>query len=220
MQKRLIFTLACILPILLAGCGSGNLANNQSPINLEEGDGLVASNTPEIELGNEAPSPEPTSSIDLSKRAPVVTSTKKVNKFYPDAGNNVKPVSASNPDKDFAVTPELLAKMYLADKYKPGICYGLPKPIPEEAVAGMIARSPQLAQFLKQKYSLSGDLDIYNKIKQLNGISLDKLGSGKFNFQLMDAQCCTMTGYQGEVMIIGPSITDKVINQETKTNPC
>ena len=208
--------LICLSPLLLAGCWGDlaqNLNNNQAPINLEEKSDGIVSDTPEIELGSDA-------SSSISELIPLATSTKKVGKFYPSVASNIKPVETADPNKDFAVTPELLAKMYLADKYKPGTCYGLPKPVPEEAVAGMIARNPQLAQFLKQKYELSSDLDIYNKIKQLNGISLDKLGSGNFNFEFMDAQCCTMTGYQGQVLIIGSNITDKVDKQETKTNPC
>ncbi|MFA5047800.1 MAG: hypothetical protein WC516_02025 [Patescibacteria group bacterium] len=223
MNKRIIFVLVCVLPLALSGCG-GDLGQkmipDQNPIKFEENDSSFESKALEIELGNEASSAVPTSSIDLPKPASAVTTTKKVNKFYPDVASSGKASTTPNPDKDFVVTPELLAKMYLVDKYKPGICYGMPGPVPEEAVAGMIARNSQLAKFLKQKYGLSGDLDVYNKIKQLNGISLDKLGSGRFNFEFMDGQCCTMTGYQGEVIIIGSSITDKVNNQETKTNPC
>ena len=157
---------------------------------------------------------------------PSTTSPKKtVQKFYPE-GLSPKPATADDAkispngnSSSFSVTQELQVKLYLIDKYKPGVCYGLPTPVPEVAIVGMITDNPDLVKFLKSKYSLKTDLEIYNKIKQINGIHLIQ-DKGSYTYEFTDGQCCTLHAYQGKITIIGNSISDVILQQATQSNPC
>lgn len=141
-----------------------------------------------------------------------------VEKFYPENTQIAKSINSAT--DQFVITQELQIKFYLVDKYDPGICYGMPEPVPDVAVDGMIDRNPDLVNLIRSKYSLTDNLAVYNKIKQLNGIRLSKLTGGKYQFNLTDGQCCILTAYEGEVSIVGRSISDKVIRRESKNNPC
>jgi hypothetical protein len=149
----------------------------------------------------------------------------EVKRYYPDqslaqalAGSSG---SASVPvESKFVITPQLIAKMHLVDKYKPGICYGSAITVPEVAIQSMIADNKGLAEFLRQKYSLKTDLEVYNKIKQLNGIMLTETASSKYDFRFMDGQCCTETLYLGTVQVSGSTATDIVTSQESHSEQC
>lgn len=143
-------------------------------------------------------------------------------KFYPQTSalSTTDKAEATAPGGDFTITQELLIQLYLADKYDPGICYGAPAPVPEVAVSGMIERNPELAQFLKERYNLSTDLAIYEKVKQLNGIQLTKLSGGLYRYNFTDGQCCSLAAYEGQATIVGQKVSDEIINKESKTNPC
>lgn len=150
-----------------------------------------------------------------------------IERFYPDQTKTIKKlattdasVPADTAERNFTVTQELQAKIHLVDKYNPGTCYGMPGPVPQVAIDGMIERNPGLSVFLLQRYNLTSDLEIYNKIKQINGVRLTTVPGGQYQFNFIDGQCCTLTAYEGEVSIIGQNITEKVTNQATKENPC
>ena len=199
MKKTVVFSfLAFGLIFSLTGCG---------PVKKTE-----------VAITNEADN----SAVNVA--APVETE-KGVKKFYPDTGAPVAPArpegDAVAPKSNFTVTQELVVKLYLVDKYKPGVCYGMPGPVPDEAVSGMISSNQDLVKFLKSRYpELKTDLDVYTKIKQINGIRLTSIAGGKYHFNLTDGECCTLTAYDGEVMMLGQTITDTVLQQETKVNPC
>lgn len=176
----------------------------------------------------------PNSDVNENEQANVNENTNQVvvaeneavlKRFYPiitrvDASDVNQTGKPNDAERGFVITQELLVKLHLIDKFNPGICYGMPGPIPEEAISGMINNNPILAKFLKDKYVLTTDLDVYNKIKQINGIDLRKLAGGKYKFSFMDGQCCTLTGYAGNVNVVGNDITDEVTDQESKNNPC
>lgn len=144
-----------------------------------------------------------------------------VEHFRPDTASVAESGSSSTEaeiaERNFQLTPDLIAKMYLVDAYKPGICYGAPLAIPQVAIEGMIANNPTLSEYLKKKYNLKTDLEIYNKIKQMNGISLTETASSKFNFTFMDGQCQNVTYYEGVVTVSGSSISAIVTNQTSHT---
>jgi len=215
-MNKFVSLTAMIAMIFLSGCV---LQITQKPI--KQNDQIPATNTAE------AQSPLDTKIVNPLK-AEDATVKKGLKRFYPDAGatvgtpeTNVPTGStASDPEKSFIITPELIAKLYLADKYKPGVCFGLPTPVAEESIRFVVDGNIGLASFLKQKYKLTTDLEIYNKIKQLNDVQLTKTASGRYDFQFMDGQCCTLNFYQGWVEVSGETATDTVTNQESKTNPC
>lgn len=138
----------------------------------------------------------------------------------PAAGSGSAASAASTAERNFTITPQLIAKMHLVDKYKPGVCYGKAIPIPDVAIQGMLDTYPDLAAFVRQKYSLKTDLEVYTKMKQLNAIMLTESASSSYNFRFMDGQCCTETIYIGTVQVSGSTATDIVTSQESHTEQC
>lgn len=193
-MKKVSILPILILGLFLAGCVKQNNQNQTAPL---------ASVNSNKENSNQKAVP----SAELKR-------------FYPQTAVANKPAAVPDPAKDFVITQELTLKLYLVDKYNPGTCYGLPSPVPDAAVKGMVSNNPELAQFVKYKYKLNSDLDIYNKIKQLNGISLSKIAGGKYQFNFTNGQCCILTAYEGEATIINQTISDSITRQETKNNPC
>ncbi|MFA4871872.1 MAG: hypothetical protein WC610_02320 [Patescibacteria group bacterium] len=193
-MRKASILLILILGLFLAGCAKQNNQNQTAP--------LASAN-----LNKEDSSQKAVPSAELKR-------------FYPQTAAVNKPAAAPNPAKDFVITQDLTLKLYLVDKYNPGTCYGLPGPVPDVAVKGLVSNNPELAQFVKYKYKLNSDLDIYNKIKQLNGISLSKIAGGKYQFNFTNGQCCVLTAYEGEAVIINQTISDSITRQETKNNPC
>lgn len=148
----------------------------------------------------------------------------QTSKFYPKPTAStqdqvVQPVDDSVDRDSFAITPELKARLYLVDIYNPGICYGLPGPVPDISIATILANNQGLSQFLRSSYKLSSDLDVYTKIKQINSVMLNSNRNG-YQFNFTDAQCCTLKAYQGEINTLGPELKHTIDREETKQNPC
>lgn len=161
------------------------------------------------------------SQVKTATTAPV-TVGQVAQRFRPD----VAPVAeadksqlspAETAERDFQLTPALIAKMYLIDKYKFGICYGAPASVPQAAITSLVNSNPPLSNFLKQKYSLQTDLEIYNKQKQLQAITLAETSSSKFNFSFTDGQCQNTTYYQGVIQVSGVTVSETNTTQASHT---
>ena len=149
--------------------------------------------------------------------------------FYPDSvavgqkvatdERNISQPANQDVIPDFVLTEELRAKLFLVDKYNLGICHGQPESVPDKAVSGMINRNPGLAQFLKENYNLATDLGVYYKIRQINSVQLQVTEPGSYNFNFVDAQCCTLNAYKGKVTVSGQTFSATVTKQETQNNP-
>lgn len=197
MPKKIVF-IFLVSVFLLVGCGSAqnNQADNFSGANGTE-DNLTSTGADRDQDGEE------------------------MKKFYPDnSGATEKNTNTSNSDPGFSVTLELELKMFLADKYNPGVCYGLPGPVPDSSIKSLIAANRGLADFLRSYYGLNDDLDLYNKIKQLNGIRLTEISSSRYQFNFVDGQCCVLKAMEGEISKIGSIISDEVTRTEKQQNPC
>lgn len=153
-------------------------------------------------------------------------SKREIKRFYPDSASLSSEVNSDlfdsipDPEKSFTITSELIAKMHLIDRYNPGGCFGLPGHVSQSAIDSLINDNRLLSNFVKQKYKLSSDLEIYNKLKQFQNIQLTSIASSKYKFQFMDGQCCVLTFYQGVIEINGDKIIEVIDKKETKTNPC
>jgi len=159
----------------------------------------------------------------MATDTPATSDSKKVQKFYPEPLVLQSSSSASSVDKNKVSDPmpeNLEIKVYLVDKYNPGTCYDMPAPVPDEAISGMISRNPSLSDFVKAKYKLKSNLEIYLKIKQIFGIQLKAINNGKYQYNFIDGQCCNLNSYQGEIQNIGGKITDTVTDKQSQNNPC
>ena len=156
-----------------------------------------------------------------SDTAPIAVAVKNdVPHYYPDNGSTVgdaTQVPTPDPSRGFQITPTLIAKMYLADKYNPGICFGAPVSPPTVAVVGLLTDQKPLADFLRQHYNLTSDLEVYNKIKQFQDITLVETASSQFTFKFMDGQCQNVTYFEGTAKVSGIQVTDAVTLRQDHT---
>lgn len=219
-MKKLVVAISLLFVFSLAGCLP--TTTKQQPDNGQGEENASSSEAENVSLGLGN-----SNDNQLIAAAPAA-GKKEVKRFYPDSGSgstgsDVTPGSSgivSDPERSFNITPELIAKMHLIDKYNPGICFGMPGPVPQSAIDSLINGNKPLSDFVKQKYNLSSDLEIYNKLKQFQNVQLTVISSSNYNFQFMDGQCCTMTFYQGVIEVSGDKATETIENKETKTNPC
>jgi len=148
-----------------------------------------------------------------STAAPAAAIGQNVQHFRPNISPEAQKISGTPEEiaqRSFIVTPDLLAKMYLIDTFKPGMCFGSPSSPPEIAVTNLVASNPALSDFLRRKYVLKTELEVYNKLKQLHAITLTETASSRFNFTFMDGQCQNVTYYEGTAIVSGSIVTATV----------
>lgn len=156
---------------------------------------------------------------DIATTAPAIIG-QVANRYRPDAPEPVagtKLTAAEQAERDFLVTPELLAKLYLIDRFKPGICFGAPIAVPQSAVSSLVNSNPPQSDYLKRRYGLSTDMELYNKIKQIQGVTLAETASSRYDFSFVDGQCRNVTLYKGVVTVAGGSASASVSSQESHT---
>ena len=217
-MKKLVIAISLLFALSLAGCLPTTTKQQSSKSQVEGSASSSEAENASLGLGK-------SNENQLIAAAPAA-GKKEVKRFYPDSGSaptgetSGSSGAVSDPERFFNITPELIAKMHLIEKYNPGICFGMPGPVPQSAIDSLINGNKPLSDFVKQKYNLSSDLEIYNKLKQFQNVQLTVISSSKYKFQFMDGQCCTMTFYQGIVEVSGDKATETIENKETKTNPC
>ncbi len=121
-----------------------------------------------------------------------------------------------NPPKE---TEEINIKIYLIDKYAPGMCFGMPGPVSDELVNRTLNQYPELVTLVKNRYNLSKDSQIFEKIEQLNSVTLVKTDAG-YDFSFTDGGCCSINKYSGKIKIEGDQITDEITNTSSEQVPC
>ncbi|OQA36851.1 MAG: hypothetical protein BWY53_00275 [Parcubacteria group bacterium ADurb.Bin326] len=217
-MKKLVIAISLLFALSLAGCLPTTTKQQSSKSQVE---GSASSS----EAENASLGLDKSNENQLIAAAPAA-GKKEVKRFYPDSGSvptgetSGSSGTVSDSERSFNITPELIAKMHLVDKYNPGVCFGMPGPVPQSAIDSLINGNKALSDFVKQKYNLSSDLEIYNKLKQFQNVQLTVISSSKYEFKFMDGQCCTMTYYQGVIEVSGDKAIETIENKETKTNPC
>lgn len=217
-MKKLVIAISLLFALSLTGCLPTTTKQQSSKSQVE---GSASSS----EAENASLGLDKSNENQLIAAAPAA-GKKEVKRFYPDSGSvptgetSGSSGTVSDLERSFNITPELIAKMHLVDKYNPGVCFGMPGPVPQSAIDSLINGNKALSDFVKQKYNLSSDLEIYNKLKQFQNVQLTVISSSKYKFKFMDGQCCTMTFYQGIVEVSGDKAIETIENKETKTNPC
>jgi hypothetical protein len=140
----------------------------------------------------------------------------EIARFYPDStSSGINQEVLETDGRNFQLTPELTARLFLVDKYNPGICYGTASAPPEISLKTVLSNQQLLAEFISQSYNLSSDLDIYNKIKQLNGIGLKEISSSNYNYSFVDGQCAILTYHQGRISVINDRIEEFLTSRDT-----
>ena len=202
MKKTAILLILFIFTEFLAGC------QGQTPDRLA---GLLddSANSPAIAVSS---SSDGANGINTS--TPPSGSVASPVNFYPDAG-----LTTASSNTEIVLTDKLKMKLYLVEKYKPGICFGEPAGPMNETVASYLQENSALAKFVRNYYKISSDLEVYAKVQQLEGINLTRGQNGKYLYRFVDGQCCNLTTYEGEINIINIDIFENLLRHSTK-NPC
>ncbi len=200
--RKKILGIICFLflPLLLSGC-LGRLDYSKFESNITDSQNGQAATTGADQLA------------ETEQKIP------KEKTYYPE-----QPAAANagsgDQDRSFTISSQLLAKLYLVDKYQPGICFGQPLSQTASDISALISQNQVLAKFIKLHYRLESDSDVYKKIKQLQGVTLTPIESSKYEYQFSDGQCCSLTTYQGMVELQNNNASDEIKNKSTKLTPC
>ncbi len=205
-MKNIIFIIIVCLCLFFVVFGIWQKQNSSSKTN----------NTATNQTGNQDNNIDDSKNImnNIDKASDVVAEVNN-KKYYPDDINKNDAVSVDDSSRDFQITSALLVKMHLADTYNPGICFGEPTAVPQSAISSMMSSQKDLAEFLRQQYKLSSDLEVYNKIKQFQGFDLREVGSSKFDFIFKDGQCYYYEYYRGQAEVVGTKVEVKILEQSS-----
>lgn len=203
MKKIAVLSILFIFAQIIVGC------QGQTPNRLS---GLLDDNT-NLPVAAVSSSSADNSAINTS--SPFSAGTTPPVNFYPDAG-----LPAASSDTEIVLTDKLKMKLYLVEKYKPGICFGMPAINENEDIASTLKNNAPMAQFVRQYYKMDSDLEIYTKIRQIDGIRLIRGQNGKYIYGFTDGQCCDLIIYSGEINVINSSIFETLLQHNAQKMPC
>lgn len=202
MKKTILALFLASTVFLTAGCSLG------SPEQAGQDQSVVG------DISDTASSVSPTADSQSSQQT-----RSEVKRYYPEplsAPSGSAQVDAGNARKGNPLPDNLEARLYLVEKYDPGICYGKDVPVTSQSTSYLIGNNPELDSVLRQKYGLSSDLDVYVKMKQLFGITFAPAPGGKLAYSFTDGQCENATYYAGEISNIAGRISETIIDKVEK----
>jgi hypothetical protein len=204
----LIVILVCLGLIIF-----GILEKNKSVTEPELKQALVPE---ELEVKKEELVAQQITDSEVIKNNFVVNNETELARFYPDStiGDLSQEVFETD-GRNFQLTPELEARFYLIDKYNPGVCYGTASAPPEISLKTVLSAQQLLAEYISQNYNLSSDLDVYNKIKQLNGVNLKEISSSNYDYSFVDGQCAILTYHEGKISVINGRVEEFLASRDT-----
>lgn len=118
---------------------------------------------------------------------------------------------------------EYRIKFYLAEKYTPGSCYGMPSPRTYD-LDRITNYHIHEASYVKSRLDMDANDPISRKaiaikLKQFYKIKLTKTSDGYF-FEFVDGNCCRITTVKGSIAINQDKISDTITSKQTKHVPC
>ncbi|MBK7378427.1 MAG: hypothetical protein IPJ03_05390 [Ignavibacteriales bacterium] len=112
---------------------------------------------------------------------------------------------------------EIKLKLYLADKYHPGDCYGMPS-IRNSRYERKI--SPELLIKVKELLPNKTENEYDELIKQMNRIGIEQVETNEYNFFFKDGKCCWIIHYKGKLIMLGNTIYEKETEKTIEDVPC
>ncbi len=122
----------------------------------------------------------------------------------------VRPSAALSgvPDETLVVLPtstdpgelplDLRVRLAVADKLRPGHCFGMPSP-DRELDLGHYA--PRLVRQMRKAYPGSDDRSLRHLLRRAHGIGLQASASGAWTYRATDGACCSITELEGTVRL-------------------
>ncbi len=119
------------------------------------------------------------------------------------------------------INPELIeATVFLVKKYDPGLCFGMPSPIPNEVVARVIATNPRLVKFVRENFTVESDFQVFVKIRQMFMTKVRTHERGAIEYYLLSGMCCDIIQVHGKLVRRNGELFDSLLDRAVKNVPC
>ncbi len=117
--------------------------------------------------------------------------------------------------------PELIeATVFLVKKYDPGLCFGMPSPVPDEVVTRVLSMNPRLVIFVRKNFIVNSDFQVFVKIRQMFMTKVRTLNRGEIEYYLMSGMCCDIFRIHGKLVRRNGELFDSLLNRAVKSVPC
>lgn len=112
---------------------------------------------------------------------------------------------------------EINMRLYLAQKYHPGNCFGMPGP---DNTIYQRKITPELLNKIKRLIPEKSDKECEAIIREMERIGLIKIGRWKYRFEFIDGECCTIISYKGNIEIRNDKILEELTDKIIENVPC
>jgi len=112
---------------------------------------------------------------------------------------------------------EIKMKLYLAEKYHPGNCFGMPGP---ELPIYQRKISQELLSKVKRLVPEKSNKECEVIIREMQMIGLENKDIGKYYFEFKDGQCCNIIYYKGFLQLRNNEIIEELFEKTVKNVPC
>lgn len=107
-------------------------------------------------------------------------------------------------------------KTVLVDQFQPGD-WGMPGRTPDDVIRSELEQHPDLARYIRARYGLANDRDVYQKLEQFQRVTLrDNLA----RFTVKDGSTCTLEIINGTIAETGEGYDVTVTDRTAKNVPC
>lgn len=87
-------------------------------------------------------------------------------------------------------------------------------------IKSSLKNNPELAEIIRDRYSVYTDYDVYRILISVKKFSLEKIDVG-YKFSFIDGDCCKITDYEGILyMDIDIIIKSEIISRKSSKVPC
>jgi hypothetical protein len=112
---------------------------------------------------------------------------------------------------------EINMRLYLAQKYHPGNCFGMPG---RDNTIYQRKITPELLNKIKRMIPDKSDKECEATIREMERIGIIKTGPWKYRFEFRDGECCTIISYKGNLEIRNDKILEEFTDKIIENVPC
>ncbi|MFQ5406387.1 MAG: hypothetical protein ACE5DI_04490 [Candidatus Micrarchaeia archaeon] len=113
------------------------------------------------------------------------------------------------------------AKIFLYQLYRPNVCFGKPVEKTKEAIDEFLAvYSKEELEFVKSAVGGVSKEELYNRIQQLQAITVFDAGEGSFGYFVRSGECCFIITREGTLTFEQTGFVDSPRTMHTQSIPC
>ena len=135
-----------------------------------------------------------------------------------DDRDDIEPPVEKPNDPDENISMEKFnVKVSLLEEFRVGTNAGMPTIVSEEMIDATIEDNSQLAQQIREEFTISSEGELYTKVQQFNRIYVEESGD-RYEFTIRSGETCTIRTIDGTYDPETDNIT--VEEEETENVPC